>query len=223
MTKCPLQDNSPARPAAPDKLPSTVRTAYTAVNNGQRNAVTGAGTTPLALAIFLSAFTVAITALGIALALRKLASPKTSHPITPEWVEELSIDRYRPMTRLLDHRDLQFLQSERAWNRKQLDDFRRQRIRTFREYLKRLNADFASVCMALKIVMLQSDADRPDLGNTLLRAQARFALGMVSVQVRLALYEIGIGRVEIHGLLSIFDGMRLQLRQMVPESAVWGS
>jgi hypothetical protein len=178
---------------------------------------------PLTLTILLLALPAAVTALGIALAMRKLASPKNSHPVTTAWIEELSIERYRPMMRLLDDAGLQLLRDQRGFNRKQLHEYRRERIRTFRQNLRRLNADFASVCMALKIVMLQSDVDRSDLGTTLLHAQIRFVLGTLSVQIRLAFYEVGIGRVDAAGLLSLFDGMRLQLRQMVPESAVWGS
>lgn len=177
----------------------------------------------MTLAICLFAFTVAVAALGIALALRKLASPKMSHPVTPAWVEELSIERYRPMLRLLEPDDLEFPRSQRQGDRRQLSAFRSGRVRAFREYLKRLHADFASVCMALKIVMLQSEIDRPDLATRLLHAQVRFALGIIAVQARLVLYEIGIGRVEIGGLLSLFDSMRFELRQIVPESAVWGS
>lgn len=177
----------------------------------------------MTLALFLFAFALSAAALGIAFAMRKLASPKKFHPVTTAWIDELSIERYRPMMRLLDHADLQFLRSQRGWDQRQLDEFRRGRIRIFRQYLRRLNADFASVCMALKIVMLQSDVDRPDLGTTMLHAQMRFALGMVAAQVRLVFYAIGIGHVETASLLSLFDSMRLELRQMVPESAVWGS
>lgn len=177
----------------------------------------------LTLAIVLFALTLSVTVLGIALAMRKLSSPKTAHPVTTAWIEELSLERYRPMMNLLDEADFQFLRTQGSSDGIRMDEFRRGRIRAFRQYLKRLNADFASVCMALKIVMLQSEADRPELGKTLLRAQTRFALGMVTVQVRLAFYEIGIGRVEADGLLSLFDNVRLQLQQMLPESAVWGS
>jgi len=72
-------------------------------------------------------------------------------------------------------------------------------------------------------VMMQSHVDRPDLASTLVRTQIRFAIGMVSVQARLILYELGIGSVDVHGLLTLFDDMRLELRSLGPDSAVWGS
>jgi hypothetical protein len=159
----------------------------------------------------------------IALTFRSAASPKSAHPITAEWVEELSVDRYRPMLRLLDDRDVRALQRKPGIPQEKIAQFRHERCRVFQKYLKRLNADFSSVCLALKVVMLQSNVDRPDLAATLLRAQLRFALGMVSVQTRLILYELGIGSVDVTGLFRLFDTMRLELRSLTPESAVWGS
>jgi phosphatidylserine/phosphatidylglycerophosphate/cardiolipin synthase-like enzyme len=158
-----------------------------------------------------------------ALAIRKVASPKASHPVTAEWIAELSVDRYRPMLRLLDGEDLEILRSQPDFSPERVREFRRDRCRIFREYLNRLNADFACVCMALKIVMLQSEMDRPELAENLFRHQVRFALGMVQVKARLLLFDLGIGTIQVEPLLSVFDNMRLQLRQMVPESAVWGS
>jgi len=159
----------------------------------------------------------------VALAFRTVASPKSAHPITAEWVEELSIDRYRPMLRLLDDRDVRALIRKPGIPQERIAQFRHERCRIFQKYLKRLRADFASVCLALKVVMLQSNVDRPDLAATLLRAQFRFALGMVSVQARLILFELGIGSVDVTGLFTLFDSMRLELRSLTPESAVWGS
>jgi hypothetical protein len=163
-----------------------------------------------------------VAGLAVALAFRKMASPKNAHPVTAEWVEELSVERYQPMLRLLDDRDVRALERITGVGPEKVAQFRRERARLFREYLKRLNGDFASVCLALKVIMLQAEVDRPDLAGTLLRAQFRFAAGMVSVQVHLALYELGIGNVQVQGLLTLFDSMRLQLRTLTPESAVWG-
>ena len=177
----------------------------------------------LLILVFICAGCIAGSA--VALAIRKVASPKSAHPLTPEWIEEMSVERYRPMIRLLDDSDLRSLRERPGVSPQQIIEFRRERSRIFRNYLKRLNADFASVCLALKVVMLQSQVDRPDLASTLLRTQFRFAVGLVWVQVRLGLYDLGIGTVKIDGLLSLFDNMRLELRSLTPapESAVWGS
>ena len=163
------------------------------------------------------------TGVAVALALRRVVSPKAAHPVTPQWIDELSAERDRPMLRLLDRADLEFLRAQPNLKPQRIAEFRRERCRNFRSYLKQLNTDFACVCMALKVVMLQAEVDRPDLASILLRSQVRFAAGMVLAQARLALYELGIGHVDVTNLLTLFDSMRLELRQLVPESAVWGS
>jgi hypothetical protein len=143
--------------------------------------------------------------------------------VTLDWLEELSPERYKPMLRLLDPQDLDFLRSQPGFTRKMEGGFRRQRCKIFRSYLGQLNGDFQQVCMALKIVMVQSNADRPDLAATLLRQQVWFKVGMLTVHLRLLLYGCGIGTVEVGSLLKLFDGMRLELRSLVPASAAWGS
>ncbi len=162
-------------------------------------------------------------AAAMVFALRRVASPKAAHPITARWIDELSLDRYRPMLRLLNNDDLEFLRSQPGYRSQMAARLRRQRCQIFRHYLKELNADFSCIAMALKMVMLQAEVDRPDLAFQLLRSQAMFAAYMVSVQFQLALYQAGVGRVRTAGLLGVFDGMRLELRSLVPESAVWGS
>jgi hypothetical protein len=39
---------------------------------------------------------------------------------------------------------------------------------------------------------------------------------MLSVRVHLSLYRVGLGGVEVSNLVKIFDGMRLELRNLVP-------
>jgi hypothetical protein len=153
---------------------------------------------------------------------RRAMSPKHLS-VTLDWLEELSPERYKPMLRLLDPRDLDFLRSQPGFSRKMESGFRRQRCKIFRSYLRQLNGDFQQVCTALKLVMVQSSADRPDLAATLLRQQVWFKVGMLAVHFRLLLYGCGIGSVEVDGLLKLFDGMRLELRSLVPASAAWGA
>ena len=173
--------------------------------------------------ILLAVSTCCFAGFAVALALRKVTSPKAAHPVTTAWIEELSIDRYRPMLRLLDTEDREFFQNRTGSDKAEFARFRRERSRIFRGYLQGLNADFAAVSMALKVVMIQAEIDRPDLASTLLRNQFRFAAGMVLAQAHLVLYELGIGSVDVLGLLNLFDSMRLELRSLAPESAVWGS
>ena len=147
---------------------------------------------------------------------RRIASPQTSLPVTAGWIDALSVERYRPMMRLLDSEDLEFLRLQPGFTPQIATRLRIQRCRIFRGYLRCLSDDFAQVCTAMKIVLLQSRDDRPDLAKALVRQQALFAAGMAAVHVRLFLYRWGLCSADVTGLVKIFDGMRLELQTLVP-------
>lgn len=54
-----------------------------------------------------------------------------------------------------------------------------------RTHLPRLKDDFKLICMAVKLIMLQSERDRPDLARLLVRSQITFAYRMMRVRFRL--------------------------------------
>jgi hypothetical protein len=144
----------------------------------------------------------------------KSSAGEISDPI--RWLDDLSLDRYRPMLRLLDHRDLDFLRRQPGFTPRLAARFRKQRCRIFRGYLGQLQADFCHICSAVKVLMLQSSVDRPDLAGRLLRTQAAFTWGVLAVQARVALYRCGVGTVDISGLLAQFDAMREQMTRLIP-------
>lgn len=145
-----------------------------------------------------------------------------SLPVTADWIDELSMDRYRPMLRLLDEQEFQQLRSRPGFTSAMLSQLRRQRCRVFRGYLRSLSSDFSRVCLALKLLMMQAGEDRADLASTLVRTQIAFACGMAVVQVRLGLFSMGVGTVEVASLLKVFDGLRIELRTLVPATMTAG-
>ncbi len=149
---------------------------------------------------------------------RRLISPHASLPVTAGWIEELSVERYRPMLRLLDGDDLEFLSAQPGLTPRAISKLRNQRCDIFRGYLRCLHGDFQRVCAALKIVMLQSRDDRPDLAAVLMRQQILFATGMATVHFHLFLHRWGFSRVDVTQLVKIFDSVRLELRALVPAS-----
>src|ERR1035441_9092708 len=96
--------------------------------------------------VFLAALILATVAV-----LRKLDSANRSLPVTAEWIDELSTGRYRPMMRLLDSRDIEFLRSQAGFTPKMEARLRAQRCQIFRGYLRCLDMDFQRVCVALKL------------------------------------------------------------------------
>ena len=86
----------------------------------------------------------------------------------------------------------------------------------FRGYLACLSRDFSLVGAALRLMMMYSAQDRPDLAGILYKQQALFAFGMLAVQWRLVLHACGLGTVDVRGLVRAMESMRMELRQMIP-------
>jgi hypothetical protein len=147
---------------------------------------------------------------------RRIAFSSTHLPVTAGWIDELSSERYRPMLRLLDGGDLDFLSSQPGFTPHAAVRVRKQRCQIFRGYLRCLNNDFDRVCLAIKLLMLQARDDRPDLATLLLRNRLSFAAGMAAVYFRLFLYRWGFCGVDVTGLVKIFDAMRVQLQTLAP-------
>jgi len=166
--------------------------------------------------ILLSILGCIAVAAGVLFAIRKMAPRPETLPVTADWIEELSMDRYRPMLRLLDESEIRSLQAQPGFTPKMAATFRRQRCQIFRGYLRSLHGDFGRICLALKLLMIHAGEDRPDLASTLVRGQIAFACVMALVQVRVALYSFGIGTVNVSDLLNVFDGLRVELRTLVP-------
>jgi len=155
-------------------------------------------------------------AIALFLIIRKVAFSGGDLPVTAEWIDELSTERYRPMMRLLDGRDLEFLKAQPGFNAEMAVRIRQQRCQIFGGYLRCLSTDFRRISSALKLIMLQSRQDRPDLAGILLRHQLAFGWGMIAVHCRLLLYRWGIGTVDVASLVRIFDAVRIELRSLVP-------
>jgi hypothetical protein len=155
----------------------------------------------------------------LALLLRKIASPEVDLILWDTWIDELSVDHYRPMMRILDIKDFDVCRGKPGFSRRRLMQLRFSRCRIFRIYLGLLQTDFQRICMAIKILMVDSDQDRPDLAATLLKTQARFAVGLAMVHVHLSFYLLGLGSVSIAPLLNCFDGVRLELQRLAPAQA----
>jgi len=149
----------------------------------------------------------------------RVARSSRPQPVTAQWIEELSVDQYRPMMRLLEPDDLDFLRGQPGFTGRMANRLRAQRCQLFGSYLRSLDQDFQHVSMALRLILLHSSNDRPDLAATLIRQEAAFALRMAAVRFRLLLFRWNLCRVDAAGLVRIFDSMRLQLQALVPATA----
>jgi hypothetical protein len=93
---------------------------------------------------------------------------------------------------LLDEERLQFFQVQPDVTKGMATKLRIQRCRLLREHLRHLEDDFKLVCIALKVIIVQSKQDRPDLASALLRNQITFSYRMKVVRFRLLCIRFGL-------------------------------
>jgi hypothetical protein len=160
-----------------------------------------------------------ILALTLAVLLaRHIGSGSESLPVTTEWLGDLSDDRYRPMLRLLQDADFRFLRAQKGFTPAMEKKLRGERVEVFRGYLRMLESDFQRVCLALKVMLVQSECDRPDLASALIHRQLTFACAILNVQVRMVLFRWGLAGVDATELVKMFDCVRLELQTLVPSA-----
>jgi len=124
--------------------------------------------------------------------------------------------RYKPMERLLDPADHEFLASQPSYSRRMERRFRANRVAIFRGYARCLSRDFARVAGALKVLMVHASVDRSALAGLLLKQRLTFSYTMFSLEVKLALHSFGWSAptVDVRNLVGALDAMRAQLRAL---------
>ena len=98
----------------------------------------------------------------ILLLVRRLTAPGTISECDPEWIANFSLATYRPMLRLLSEDDYKFFTSQPGITPKAVEQFRRERRRVFRSYLRSLVKDFHRLHLAARMTLIYSQQDRPN-------------------------------------------------------------
>jgi hypothetical protein len=125
-------------------------------------------------------------------------------------------DRYRPMVRLLSDEDTAFVSANKAIARR----LRAQRRQIFRGYLNCLTKDYAQLLNGVRLAMVRSGVDRPDLARALAKNQILFTLALCRIEYRLLLYRAGLGKVDVSGLVEAMDAFRAQVSFLTPAQFV---
>ena len=159
-------------------------------------------------------------ALVLVLLYRKLSSQPDSEVAVDQCLV-LSLEKYRPMERLLQEDDFRFLAAQPGFSPQLGRRFRTERRRIFRSYLRNLRRDFSRLSSAFRILIVHSVEDRGDLAKSLMRMRVMFAFGMLAVEGRLLMHAAGMGAVNVSGLVASLDTMQAQMRLMLtpPQTA----
>ena len=152
--------------------------------------------------------------MGFGMLFAKLLARERTSPLPDDWEDIFSAGRYRAMERLLQDSDYQYLASKSGNNKNLEKQLREKRLRIFHSYITCLSQDFTRICTAIKRIMVDSQVDRPDLAGLLMKQHFLFSLTVMAIEVRLVLYNFGIGTPDGRDLVDALDTMCGQLRTL---------
>ena len=115
---------------------------------------------------------------------RHFAAPQPIS-VSAKWLDRLSFET-TDLLRLLGEEDHQVLHTQPGFTHKSATKLRMQRWHLLQEHLPRLKDDFRLLCLAVKVIIVQSKRDRPDLARVLVRSQMTFSYLMMMVRLHLA-------------------------------------
>jgi len=166
------------------------------------------------LALVGSAGVVVLAVGAFFLLFRHILARNKNPAASPEWCRDFSIARYRPMERLFVEEDYDFLASHPGFHPGISRKLRAERRRIFRHYLRCLRRDFDRLLAAAKLVLVHAAKDRPELATLLFKQRLVFQYAMFMVEVRLGFQALGLGTVDVRGLVASLESMRDQLRML---------
>jgi len=122
---------------------------------------------------------------------------------------------YRPMQRLLDPAEFRYLR-DHGISKEKVNTLRRQRRTIYRLYLRDVAQEFNRVHSVLRVLLVSSYFDRPDLAKLLAKQTFTFYPNLLLVEVRLTLYACGFEKMPKIDVLGPLEMIQAQLRQLTP-------
>jgi hypothetical protein len=123
------------------------------------------------------------------------------------------------MIRLFDQQDIEFLRAMPGYSARMETEFRRRRCRIFRGYLRSLQTDFLAAQTELETLRIESPEDYQQLALIALRCRMRFAAALIPAYLCLFQYRWELGRSELGPVVQRFEGIRGDIRSLIPEIA----
>jgi hypothetical protein len=149
-----------------------------------------------------------VAALFVALFVTLFRRSSGGSPPGVSWLDDFSLDKYRPLDRLFDSADLQFAAAHPGYTAslgRKLASARRAAARLF---LAELTIDVDRMVAIGREMLAASHHDRPDLAATLFRQWLAFHLRVFSLRVQLRLAPFGFAPRRSAGLLDALTRMR---------------
>ncbi len=158
------------------------------------------------LVLFVAAF---------ALLFNRLFTRVDENESAAEWLDEFSIETYRPMERLFNEADYAFLAEQPGYHPGIAAKLRSERKKIFRAYLWELAGDFHRLVHVANLMMVYSGEDRSDLANRIFRLRLRFYWTVVCAEASLALVPLA-RPIQASQLIAALVAMQHNVHQLAP-------
>lgn len=136
-----------------------------------------------------------------------------------EWLDEFSLESYRPMERLLNEGDYEFLASQPGYHSGIARELRAERRKIFRIYMRSLIRDFNTLVRLAESMMVYSELDRPDLARAIFRLRRQFYINIIAIEIRLALLPLPSGVIEVKQLIRSLAAMQENIEHLAVRRA----
>lgn len=173
--------------------------------------------------ILLPVFVILACLVLVAPVLSRLLRPSTLDEITPEWLEQFSPSNYYPMEALLSNEDFGFLTRQPGFDFSLYRKLRRERMTIFRQYLRRLIADFNRLHRLARLVVATSSTDRSHLASRLFVLRWRFSLSVLQAEISYYFCLIGSHSLVAHKTIAVLEEMNSELKavgSLLPSATV---
>jgi len=131
-----------------------------------------------------------------------------------EWFEEFSSFRYLPMRRLLSSEEEEFWMRSTEGSNYRRDEFRAERRRLFREYLKLIAADFGRLSQGVRLCIVHAPEDRTEEIKKLLSLEWSLRKLLWQAEFTLMFHWLGVKPVDATHLINALQGFEFSLREI---------
>ena len=168
----------------------------------------GRSETPMTPVLLLFLLLIAVAAfLTVRFVVASATSPSGEEPP----VQTLDLTRYAVMQNLLHSREVDFLR-ESGVSAGTIRNFRCQRRRIFRVYLRNLERDTTRLFRYAEHIVREASAESPELAERLTRARLRFRMAFWTLRWRLLLHLMGADAVDVSAALGSASDLLAALR-----------
>lgn len=120
----------------------------------------------------------------------------------------------RPLLRMFSTTDAAFLETQPGYRPEIWKELRSRRAAICKGYLRRVENEFFELHRTLRLLVLTSEIDRPEISTLMMREASRFRLSLAKARFRLMLYSLGIETRPLTDLVEPLEKMRDLLAEM---------